>query len=161
VDCRYIKIYPTKSKNDPTESTEALIPDDARMRTDHAWADLCPYLLEGSNLITIAAWPGEEAAHREFAHATNYRDNHPSTYRRTAHAITPYRREGTNWVNRSSAFYNSLRNRKNKFASLSRLTWERGTQWVFISQLAAKKLFMLTITWIYITLVQFSVHIKI
>ncbi|KAF0915422.1 hypothetical protein E2562_036274 [Oryza meyeriana var. granulata] len=32
----------------------------------------------------------------------------------TAHAITPYRREGTNWVNRSSAFYNSLRNRKNK-----------------------------------------------
>ncbi|KAF0892448.1 hypothetical protein E2562_016735 [Oryza meyeriana var. granulata] len=32
----------------------------------------------------------------------------------TAHAITPYGREGTNWVNRSSAFYNSLRNRKNK-----------------------------------------------
>ena len=32
----------------------------------------------------------------------------------TAHAITPYRREGTNWVNRSSAFYNSLRNRKNE-----------------------------------------------
>jgi hypothetical protein len=42
----------------------------------------------------------------------------------TAHAITPYRREGMNWVNRSSAFYNSLRNRKNKFASLSRLTQE-------------------------------------
>jgi hypothetical protein len=33
----------------------------------------------------------------------------------TAHAITPYRREGTNWVNRSSAFYDSLRNRKNKY----------------------------------------------
>jgi hypothetical protein len=42
----------------------------------------------------------------------------------TAHAITPYRREGMNWVNCSSAFYNSLRNRKNKFASLSRLTEE-------------------------------------
>jgi hypothetical protein len=39
-----------------------------------------------------------------------------------AHAITPYRREGTNWVNRSSALYNSLMNRKNKSASLSRLT---------------------------------------
>ena len=42
-----------------------------------------------------------------------------------AHAIMPYRCEGTNWVNRSSAFYNSLRNRKNKFASLSRLTLEQ------------------------------------
>ena len=45
----------------------------------------------------------------------------------TAHAITPYRHEGTNWVNRSSAFYNSLRNRKNKLASLSRLTHKQNS----------------------------------
>jgi hypothetical protein len=36
-------------------------------------------------------------------------------------------------VNRSSAFYNSLRNRKNKFASLSRLTWkEELKEFVFL-----------------------------
>jgi hypothetical protein len=49
------------------------------------------------------------------------------------HAITPYRREGTNWVNRSSVFYNSLRNRKNKFVSLSRLTLEELKEFVFLN----------------------------
>jgi len=38
---------------------------------------------------------------------------HPRTDE-AAHTITPCRCEGTNWVNRNSAFYNSLRNRKNK-----------------------------------------------
>jgi hypothetical protein len=71
------------------------------------------------------------------------------------HAITPYRREGTNWVNHSSAFYNSLRNRKNKFVSLSRLTCGR-TQRVRISELAAQKnLLSSSITWISIALVEF------
>ena len=50
------------------------------------------------------------------------------------HAITPYRREGTNWVNHSSAFYNSLRNRKNKFVSLSRLTLEELKEFVFLNK---------------------------
>jgi hypothetical protein len=49
------------------------------------------------------------------------------------HAITPYRREGMNWVNRSSVFYNSLRNRKNKFVSLSRLTLEELKEFVFLN----------------------------
>jgi hypothetical protein len=71
------------------------------------------------------------------------------------HAITPYRSEGTNWVNRSSAFYNSLRNQKNKFVSLSRLTCGR-TQRVRISELAAQKnLLSSSITWISIALVEF------
>jgi uncharacterized membrane protein len=49
------------------------------------------------------------------------------------HAITPYRREGTNWVNRSLAFYNSLRNRKNKFVSLLRLALEELKEFVFLN----------------------------
>jgi hypothetical protein len=49
-----------------------------------------------------------------------------------AHAITLYRREGTNWMNRSSAFYNSLKNRKNKSASLSRLTLKNSKEFVFL-----------------------------
>jgi hypothetical protein len=37
-------------------------------------------------------------------------------------------------VNHSSAFHNSLRNRKNKFASLSRLTWkEEHKEFVFLN----------------------------
>jgi hypothetical protein len=49
------------------------------------------------------------------------------------HAITSYSREGMNWVNHSSAFYNSLRNRKNKFVSLSRLTLEELKEFVFLN----------------------------
>jgi hypothetical protein len=46
---------------------------------------------------------------------------------------TPCRREGTNWVNHSSVFYNSLKNWKNKFASLSRLTCKELKEFVFLS----------------------------
>jgi hypothetical protein len=70
VDCRYIKIYPTKSNNDPTESNEALIPDDGHTRTDYAGAIVCGPIFSKDfrNLINIAAWPNEEAAHREILH---------------------------------------------------------------------------------------------
>jgi len=77
-----------------------------------------------------------------------------------AHAITSCRREGTNWVNRSSAFYNSLRNRKNKYASLSRLTWEQKLKSLYFWIGSQKKSLTSSITWIYITLVESWVQIK-
>jgi hypothetical protein len=117
VDCRYIKIY-------PTESTEALIPIDERTRTELRGSNCCGPIFSKDlqNLVNIVAWPDEEAAHREILHTR--RTTETIALPRTdeaSHAIMPYRREGTNWVNHSSVFYNSLRNRKNKSASLSRL----------------------------------------
>jgi hypothetical protein len=70
------------------------------------------------------------------------------------HAITPYRREGTNWVNRSSAFYNSLRNPKNKFVSLSRLMLEELKEFVFLNW-QPKTPPSSSITWVYVALVEF------
>ena len=73
------------------------------------------------------------------------------------HAITPYRHEGTNWVNRSSVFYNPLRSRKNKCCkelmpyqdSKYSLHERRNThtRWLYFNQ---KRLLHRRITWVFI-----------
>jgi response regulator of citrate/malate metabolism len=131
-----------------------------RTRMDHAWANLWPDLLEGSNLITIDTWPGEEAVHRESAQVTNYRDNHPSTYRRRQ--STQSRHVDVKAPTRWTAVRRSTTPSGIKRTSLQASQDSRGNKnsRVCISELAAKKSLSSSITWIYITLVDSSVQIK-
>ena len=87
-----------------------------------------PSLIERSGLTLAGSYQRDLVKGQCTARLPTRRTTETITLPRTdetAHAITPYRCEGTNWVNRSLAFYISLRNRKNKFASLSRLTLEQ------------------------------------
>ena len=119
------------------------------------WPDL---LVGSANLITcrcVTWWRGRAPRGCPRDELPRQSPFHVPT--KPAHAITLCRREGTNWVNRSSAFYNPLRNRKNesckalmpyqRFQIFS--PWEENThtRWLYFNQ---KRLLHRRITWVFI-----------